>query len=613
MGNSMSTAVSNVLNPALNFSSLVELLRYRAIHQSNQIAYTFLVEGETQEICITYQELDCKARSIATHLQYLNVRGERALLLYQPGLEYIVAFFGCLYAGVVAVPAYPPRPNKPLPRLQAIVADAKAKVILTTTSILANIEQQLSHTPDLLALHRLATNTITSDSLQEWQQPQIGSETLAFLQYTSGSTGTPKGVMVSHGNLLHNQRMIQTAMGNTEKTISVGWLPLFHDMGLIGNMLQSLYLGIPYIFMSPVDFIKKPFRWLHAISYYKATTSGGPNFAYDLACRNITPEQRATLDLSSWDVAFNGAEPLRAQTLDRFITTFEPCGFRREAFYPCYGMAESTLLISGGLKTQPPAIRSFDESALEQNRVVAANNRQEGNRVIVGCGQSCLDEQIAIVDPESLTRCAADQIGEIWVSSPSVAQGYWNQPVQTQNTFQAYEVATGQGPFLRTGDLGFLQNGELFVTGRLKDLIIILGRNHYPQDIELTVEQCHSALRPSCGAAFSVENADGEKLVIVQEVERNYLRHLKANEAVGAIRRAIAEQHNLQAYAILLLKTGSLPKTSSGKVQRNACRAGFLEGTLDVVEDWSANPQNLTKFRSLKTEVESLLKSCETS
>jgi acyl-CoA synthetase (AMP-forming)/AMP-acid ligase II len=613
MGNSMSTAVSNVLNPALNFSSLVELLRYRAIHQSNQIAYTFLVDGETQEICITYQELDCKARSIATHLQYLNVRGERALLLYQPGLEYIVAFFGCLYAGVVAVPAYPPRPNKPLPRLQAIVADAKAKVILTTTSILANIEQQLSHTPDLLALHRLATNTITSDSLQEWQQPQIGSETLAFLQYTSGSTGTPKGVMVSHGNLLHNQRMIQTAMGNTEKTISVGWLPLFHDMGLIGNMLQSLYLGIPCIFMSPVDFIKKPFRWLHAISYYKATTSGGPNFAYDLACRNITPEQRATLDLSSWDVAFNGAEPLRAQTLDRFITTFEPCGFRREAFYPCYGMAESTLLISGGLKTQPPAIRSFDGSALEQNRVVAANNRQEGNRVIVGCGQSCLDEQIAIVDPESLTRCAADQIGEIWVSSPSVAQGYWNQPVQTQNTFQAYEVATGQGPFLRTGDLGFLQNGELFVTGRLKDLIIILGRNHYPQDIELTVEQCHSALRPSCGAAFSVENADGEKLVIVQEVERNYLRHLKANEAFGAIRRAIAEQHNLQAYAILLLKTGSLPKTSSGKVQRNACRAGFLAGTLDVVEDWSANPQNLTKFRSLKTEVESLLESCETS
>jgi acyl-CoA synthetase (AMP-forming)/AMP-acid ligase II len=603
----MNTALSNFQNTVLNFSSLVDLLRYRAIHQPNQIAYIFLVDGETQEACITYQELDWQARGIAAYLQYLNVRGERALLLYQPGLEYIVAFFGCLYAEVVAVPAYPPRLNKPLSRLQAIVADAQAKVALTNTSILANVEQQFTHTPDLVALHWLATDTITSNSIKEWQQPKIGSETLAFLQYTSSSTGTPKGVMVSHGNLLHNQRMIQTAMGHTEKTIFVGWLPLFHDMGLIGNMLQPLYLGIPCILMSPVNFIKKPFRWLKAISHYRGTTSGGPNFAYDLACRNITPEQRATLDLSSWDVAFNGAEPVRAKTLERFFATFEPCGFRREAFYPCYGMAETTLLVSGGLKTQPPVIRSFKRAALEQNRVVPANDWQEGKRVLVGCGRSWSDEKIAIVDPQSLTRCAPDQVGEIWVSSPSVAQGYWNQPVQTQNTFQAYLADIGEGPFLCTGDLGFLQDGELFVTGQRKDLIIILGRNHYPQDIELTVEQCHSAIRPGCGAAFSVENADQEKLVIVQEVERNYLQKLNANEIIGAIRRAIAEQHDLQAYAILLLKTGSLPKTSSGKVQRNACQAGFLGRTLNVVADWSANPRNQIKFQRLEAEIESLL------
>ncbi len=599
-----------------NFATVVDLLRYRAIYQPQQTAYTFLVDGETEEVSITYQELDMQSRNIAAYLQFLGQRGERALLLYQPGLEYIIAFFACLYAGVVAVPAYPPRPNKPLPRLQAIVTDAQAKVALTTTSILTNIQGQFSQNPDLVGLQWLATDTIANDSIQKWQQPHINSDTLAFLQYTSGSTGTPKGVMVSHGNLLHNSDLIYKCFGHNSHSHGVIWLPPYHDMGLIGGILQPLYGGFPVTLMSPTAFVKKPLRWLQAISRYKATTSGSPDFAYDLCVRQITPEQKATLDLSSWNVAFTGAEPIRAKTLECFVDTFESCGFRPEAFYPCYGMAETTLIVSGGLKSEVPIIRLVKGADLEKNRVVTVTNQQENDRAIVGCGRTWLDQKIAIVDPEDFTLSSPEQVGEIWVSGSSVAQGYWNRPSQTLETFHAYLADTGvsealatlgaSGPFLRTGDLGFLQEGELFITGRLKDLIIILGRNHYPQDIELTVEQCHPALRRGSGAAFSLDIDNQERLVIVQELERNYLRKLNADEVIKAILRSVSEQHDIQAYAVLLLKTGSLPKTSSGKIQRSACRSEFIAGSLDVVIDWSVNPQHKTKFRYLEAEVESL-------
>jgi acyl-CoA synthetase (AMP-forming)/AMP-acid ligase II len=591
---------------SLNCATLVDLLSYRSLSQPNQVAYTFLVDGDTEEVKLTYQELDQKARAIAVELQSLKAApGERALLLYPSGLEFIVAFFGCLYAGVVAVPVYPPRRNQRMTRLQAIVKDSEARFALTTASVLTNIQQGFAQEPELTALHCIATDNIVEAS--NWQKPTLDKSTLAFLQYTSGSTGTPKGVMVSHGNLLHNQWLIQTAMGHTEKTIFVGWLPLFHDMGLIGNVLQPLYLGIPCILMSPVDFIKKPFLWLQAISRYKATTSGGPNFAYDLCIDKITPEQRASLDLSSWDVAFNGAEPVRSHTLERFTQTFAPCGFRPEAFYPCYGMAETTLIVSGGWKTEPPLIRSFDGKALEENLVVAATVEQEGSRALVGCGQIWLDEEIAIADPQTLKRCEDNQVGEIWVSGGSVAQGYWQRPEQTEQIFQAYikdTSANKSGPYLRTGDLGFLQNGELFVTGRLKDVIIIRGRNHYPQDIELTVEQSHQALKSGSGAAFSVDIDGEEQLVIVQEVERTYLRNLNVDEVVEAIQTSVSQLHELQIHAILLLKTGSIPKTSSGKIQRHACRAGFLAGTLNalntvdvVIEPQLENPQESKKMQ----------------
>jgi acyl-CoA synthetase (AMP-forming)/AMP-acid ligase II len=593
------------------FSSLIDLLHYRSIHEPNKTAYTFLVDGETEEVSITYQQLDERVRGLAAHLQSLDARGERALLLYQPGLEYIVAFFACLYAGIVAVPAYPPRFNKPMPRLQAIVADAQAKFALTTVSILANVEQQFTQNPDLAALQWLATDTLaSSDLIKEWREPEVASDTLAFLQYTSGSTGTPKGVMVSHGNLLHNLALIHKCFGHQPHSQGVIWLPPYHDMGLIGGILQPLYGSFPVTLMSPVYFLQKPFRWLQAISRYKATTSGGPNFAYDLCVRKITPEQRESLDLSSWEVAFNGAETIRAETLQRFAAAFEPCGFRAQAFYPCYGMAETTLLVSGGLKTDPPVFLHVNEAALEQNRVVVDIAGKQGVRTIVGCGQAW-SNQVFIVDPESLTQCTSGQVGEIWVSSPSVAGGYWNQPVETEQSFHAY--LGDRGPFLRTGDLGFLQDGELFVTGRIKDVIIIRGRNYYPQDVELTVERSHPALQPDGGAAFAVEKKGQDRLVVVQEVERSYLRKLDVIQLIGDIRQAVTEEHDLLAYAVVLVKPGSIPKTSSGKIQRHACRTSFLAGTLHVVDDWSENPQSKTKFLHLNAEVESLSQQIQTA
>lgn len=587
-------------------STLVELLRFRALNQPKEIGYTFLLDGETEVASLTYQQLDQKARAIAVQLLQKVEVGSRVLLLYPPGLEFVAAFFGCLYGGFVAVPAYPPRRNQKMSRLEAIVSNAEAAVALTTASELVSIQTQLTENPILAALPWLATDTISNDLASNWQEPTVNSNTLAFLQYTSGATGTPKGAMITHGNLLHNSQLIYNFFGNTSKSKGVIWLPPYHDMGLIGGVLQPLYACSPVILISPVAFIQKPFRWLQAISHYQATTSGGPDFAYDLACRHITNEQLASLDLSHWEVAFTGAEPLHAEILERFAETFAPCGFRREAFYPCYGMAETTLIVSGGLKSQAPIIRHVSTTALEKNQVADPTDK-DNVRTIVGCGKSSPDQKVIVVDPESLTRCPDRRVGEVWVSGASVGQGYWNQPEQTLEAFQAYLADDKINRFFRTGDLGFLLAGELFITGRLKDLITIMGRNHYPQDIEMTVEKSHPALRPASGAVFTVEINNSKKLVVVQEVERTYLRKLNASEVIGAIRKAVAEEHDLQAYAILLLKTSSLPKTSSGKIQRSACRQGFIDASLDVVADWSINPKNKSQFLHLELEVESLL------
>jgi amino acid adenylation domain-containing protein len=480
-----------------------------------------------------------------------------------------------------------------------MAADSKAKFALTTSTILHNIGQRFEHAPELGRLSWLDTEQVPAGIETDWRRPNISYDTLAFLQYTSGSTSQPKGVMLSHGNLIHNLGAIQRGFQIDSSGAGVFWLPSYHDMGLIGGILEPIYIGAQSNLMSPVSFLQRPFRWLEAISKYKATISGAPNFAYDLCVDKITPEQIETLDLSSWTLAFCGAEPIRPETLERFSRTFELCGFRNTSFYPCFGMAESTLIVSGGDGPARPRTLTIDRKSLEQDKVILATIDDENSMAMVNCGKSIIDQRIVIVNPNTLKECATDEVGEVWVTGPSVAQGYWGLEEETKNHFQAHVANTGDGPFLRTGDLGFLHEGELFITGRLKDLIIIHGSNHYPQDIEMTAESSHAALQAGSGAAFSVTDAGKEKLVIVQEVTRQN-RNPNIEEVTSAVRQAIAEKHDLQVFAIVLVKPMSIPKTSSGKIQRRATKNAFLKGELEVVGEWRKNsPSPITPSRSI--------------
>ncbi len=564
-------------------TTLVDLAHQRGDRFTNRSAYVFLTDGDSEASEITYGELDRQARAIAAWLQSLGAQGERAILLYPPGLDYIAAFFGCLYAEVVAVPAYPPQRKRTLGRLQAVLADSGAIFALTTAKVRASIDRLCRQDPRMDEFGKvqwIETDALPPDIENSWKPPALTARTLAFLQYTSGSTGSPKGVMVSHENLLHNQRMIQQAFGHTEETTVLGWLPLYHDMGLIGNVLQPLYLGRPCVLMSPIHFMQKPFRWLSAISRYRATTSGAPNFAYDLCVRQISAEERDSLDLSSWSVAFNGAEPIHAGTLERFSETFAPCGFRREAFYPCYGLAEATLFVAGGDRGASPVLRAIEKAAMERGQMIESSPDSNTQR-LVGCGRSAFDQEVVIVDPETLSRCPHGQVGEIWIKGASVAKGYWNRPETTAFTFMATTADTAEGPFLRTGDLGVIQDDELFVVGRLKDLIIIRGRNHYPHDIEATAQESHPSLKPGCGATFSIPVNDEEQLVVVQEVVSGPTVDL--DHVAAGINRAVAEHHEIQVHAVALIKPGTLPKTSSGKVQRHLCRTKFLAQELKSI------------------------------
>lgn len=602
-------------------STLVELLRRRALQNPQQESYTYLIDGETAGPRLTLAALERQARALGAVLQSFSMSGERALLLYPAGLEFITAFFGCLYAGVIAVPMPPPntaQPQRSIPRLRTIAADARPRLVLTTSSILAKIEGLLARAPELRGLRWMATDTVASDAVQEWKEPEITRETIALLQYTSGSTAAPRGVMASHGNLIENSANISRAFEIAPESVSVSWLPVFHDMGLTNGVVQPLYGGRRCVLMPPQAFLQRPVRWLQAVSRYHATISGGPNFAYELCARKASREQIEALDLSSWRVAYSGAEPVRADTLKRFAGAFESCGFRSSAFYPCYGLAEATLIVTGGLVKDEPVLCTTQVAALEHHGVVESRGSQSDVRTLVGCGRAMSGSKVVIVDPASSIACAADAVGEIWVSGPSVTQGYWKRPEETRHAFEAYCADTGEGPFLRTGDLGFLLDGELFVTGRLKDLIIIGGRNIYPHDIETTVEQSHPALRPSSCVAFSTEIADEERLVVVAEVERRYqTERYQANGELGmdsngshadsghreggdqngsqpnrrprtdldavvrAIRGAVAAEHDVRVHAVVLMGAGGIPKTPSGKVQRRVCEARFRDGTLE--------------------------------
>jgi acyl-CoA synthetase (AMP-forming)/AMP-acid ligase II len=562
----------------------VELLRSRACARPDERAYTFLVGAEERESGLTYAALDRRARTIASQLQALEAARQTVVLLYPAGLEYIAAFLGCLYAGAIAVPLYPPRPNRGMLRLESVLNDSRATIVLTEGTLQDKISATVGAAFGPGSLTWIATDCLDEGAADEWNMPAIDGGSIAFLQYTSGSTAQPKGVIVSHAHLFHNTRMIQQAFHQTEETTLVGWLPLFHDMGLIGVVLQSLVVGAHCVLMAPEAFLMHPFRWLNAISRYRAHTSGGPNFAYELCVQRITPEQRAELDLSCWKVAFNGAEPVRHATLEKFAARFEPCGFRREALYPCYGLAEATLFVSGGDIAHVPRTVWVQNDSLEPGGRVVAGAATGTGRALVSCGRTWGSQQFAIVNPQTRRRCPPNAVGEIWVAGPNVTDGYWQRPSETEQTFRASLADTGEGPFLRTGDLGFLHDGELFITGRLKDLLICGGRNYYPEDIEQTLEQCHPAIRPGCCAAFSVDDNGAEQLIVAAEIDRHFRVTAERREALEyAIRRSVAQEHDVPVAAVCLLRHGRIPKTSSGKIQRHACRDGYLGGTLDLI------------------------------
>ncbi len=568
-----------------DITNIVDLLRYRAHNQTDKTAYIYLEDGETNEEKLTYNELEILAQAIAAKLQSKITSGDRALLLYPPGLEYISAFLGCLYAGIIAVPVYPPDPTqleRSLARLRSIIKNAEPSVVLTTTPILKLSDELLENDQDFKRMEWLTTDDIDLELASVWETPEIDGNTLAFLQYTSGSTGMPKGVMISHGNLIHNQTIIQRISEHTTELVGFSWLPLYHDMGLIGSVLHTLYMGGKCFLMSPIAFLQKPIRWVSAISRYKANASVAPNFAYELLIKAEERENQSNLDLSTWEITLNGAEPIRPQTIERFMNAFERYGFRRQTFSPCYGMAEATLMITGIEKNVSPIILNVNKSAIVKNQVVVSEMNNEDSVDFVSCGRIDLGQRISIVDPGSSKELSSNNIGEIWVSGQSVAQGYWNNVEDTRNTFSAYLTDTGEGPFLRTGDLGFVKDDHLFVTGRLKDMIITRGQNHYPQDIELTVEMSHKAIRAGCIAAFSIEVEDEEQLVIVAELKiKNGMPDTKS--IIEEIRAAVGEHHGIYPYAVELLPPKGIHKTSSGKIQRYLCRKSFIEGTLDSI------------------------------
>jgi len=559
-------------------TSLVDMLRRLAEEQPNQLAYRYLNDGEYDEVVMTYEDLDRRARSIAALLQSSAKAGDRALLIFPPGLDFIAAYCGCLYAKILAIPVYyphPARPEKNLSIILRIAADAKPTVALLTSPLCDVIKSRKEIADEFVHIKLLATdNDKINDWADQWKQPETGKNDLAFLQYTSGSTSIPKGVMISHGNLLHNLGLIEKCFGQSNKSHAVIWLPPYHDMGLIGGILQPLYTGYPATLLSHMMFLQRPIRWLQSISRFHATTSGGPNFAYDLCVKKIKPEQRELLDLSSWEVAFNGAEPIYNKTLDQFAEYFAPCGFRRKAFLPCYGLAEATLMVAGGPKGRTPVTQNLITSGLEQNQVIITPEKNGDTRTLVSCGRKIPDQQITIVNPETMTLCSSDQIGEIWVSGPSVAKGYWNKPLETGLTFGARLSNTDEGPFLRTGDLGFLHEGELYITGRLKNLIISDGKNHYSHDIEKTVERSHPAIRLAGCAVFSIIDSASERIIVIAEVENKLDVH--SEQIIKAIRHAVAFNHDLHVDDIKLTNPGDIPRTTSGKIRHFLCKTNYM-------------------------------------
>lgn len=577
---------------ATDFSTLVDLLRWRAAEHPDAPVYTFLADGERETGTLTFGELDRRARALATLLTREGAADERVLLLFAPSLDFLVGLFGCMYAGAVAVPAYPPEPNRfehTLRRLQSIVADARCDRILTTRAIAGMARTMVGATAGgpMEGARWLTLDAADDVSADDWQAPDLDARSLAFLQYTSGSTSAPKGVRVDHGSLLANLRMSQEAYGLVERgEVFVSWLPQYHDMGLVGVLLGAVNTGGRAIFMPPAAFIKRPLRWLSAIARYRGTCTASPNFGYDLCLRKVSVAERDALDLSSLRTMVNGAEPVNPETSERFIAFFEPAGFAREVFAPSYGLAETVLFVTTGERRRRPTYLEVDRDALEGHRVEAAAPGREA-LTLVSCGQTWSGGSVRVVDPDTRRVVPAGGVGEIWISGPHVTDGYWGKPDLTALRFGATLADTGEGPFLRTGDLGFVRDGELFVTGRLKDMLVLRGRNLYPHDLERTMDAVRAArpeVRLGCSAAVSVPVDGHEQLVVLQEVDERRLAGAGWGETVAALRRAIVEDHAVAPHAVCLLRKGTLPKTSSGKIMRSACRRAYLDGFEDAGE-----------------------------
>lgn len=562
--------------------TLSSILARRCQTAPDQVAFTFLHDGERNEEVITYSVLDRRAWALAGQLREHIHPGARALLLFPPGLDFVAAVFACFHARVIGVSTAPPR-KRTLPRLQAVASNAAVDAVLTTSQIRDAFQGLLADGPLGDAVWLAGTGDDDPPATPP-AASDVHPDDVAFLQYTSGSTSDPRGVMLTHTNLLENSASIAESFGHNTESCGFIWLPPYHDMGLIGGILQPVYRGFPCVLTSPISIVRRPARWLEGVARHRATTSGGPSFAYDLCLSRIPPKEIEALDLSSWTVAFNGAEPVRSATIAAFTKAFAPAGFRPEAMFPCYGLAEATLIVTSADLDKPPRITEFDRPALEQG--VAVPPRDGAAAVThVGCGRSDDRQRLAIVDPDARQRCKPGHVGEIWVHGPNVAAGYWDRDEETAQAFHA-RLNDPDDPYkyLRTGDLGMVVNGELYVVGRLKDLLIVNGRNLHPHDLEEVAEAAHPRLRPHSSAAFGTEPDGTIHIAMALEVDPGDAAELHG--IIAAVRTQLARELDVQLVEITLCSPGKVPKTTSGKIQRQLCRRVLMAGDLDVQAHW---------------------------
>jgi 8-amino-7-oxononanoate synthase len=558
--------------------TLVDVLEYRASTSADHTAYRFLSSSGDEEGVLTYARLRERVARMASRIAEIAAPGDRVVLLLPPGLDYVTALFACQYAGVVAVPAYPPNPRRPDARVAGIVADCGARLAIVSSTLHHRLTQFIASSPTLAHIAWVDVEDMLDPTAPELIRPAPAGG-LAILQYTSGSTGDPRGVMLPHSSVMHNLAVIHRVFRQREGDEAVFWVPPYHDMGLIGAILQPLYAKFPVNLMAPSTFSQRPIRWLEAMSKYRATTSGAPNFAYDLCAERVTDDERAALDLSRWRIVINGAEPVRADTMNRFVAAFEPHGFRRKCFMPCYGLAEVTLFAAAARGLSAPTVLRVDRASLAQRTLQHSEREDAASLVTVGPPSDMLT--VRIVDPGTNVECAPDKVGEIWIAGGSVASGYWGRDAESAEVFGA-RLAGSTEAFLRTGDLGAIHEGELVVTGRLKDLVIVAGRNFYPQDIENAAEHGHPHIRGGAVAAFSIGSSGREHVVIVAEVARHHRTSANAL-VVGAVRTSVANALGVTIDDVVLIRQGTLPKTSSGKLQRRRTRDLYESGDITML------------------------------